>query len=169
MEEKSVCEQKHFEVIFDQCSEEVRNFIYYKYGNLKVAEDVVQESFIKLWENCVKVPFEKARAYVYQVARNKMLNHIAHQKVVLKYETESVASTNIQDPQYLIEEKEFEKKLIQAIQDLPEKQRESFLLSRMEKKTYREISEITGVTVKAIEKRMQQALETLREKLGDLL
>ena len=65
-----------------------------------------------------------------------------------------------------MEEKEFLKKLQTCISNLPEKEREVFLLSRKDKKTYREIAEIIGITQKAVERRMHLALLKLREQLG---
>ena len=53
-----------------------------------------------------------------------------------------------------------------AIASLPQKEREVYLLSRVEKKTYAEIAEILGLGVKAIERRMSKALLLLREVLG---
>ncbi|WP_238527931.1 RNA polymerase sigma factor [Aquimarina agarivorans] len=50
--------------------------------------------------------------------------------------------------------------------ELPEKEREVFLLSRKDKKTYREIAEIVGLTQKGVERRMHLALKKLKEKLG---
>ncbi|MGY3792692.1 RNA polymerase sigma factor [uncultured Aquimarina sp.] len=169
MEKKSVCDEKNFELIFDDCSESLRNIIYYKCGDLGLAEDIIQDAFIKLWKNCKKVVFYKAKSYLFTVANNNLLNHIAHKKVVLKYEQKPHSDLNNQDPQFIIEEKEFMAKLKKAIDDLPEKQRETFLLSRIDKKSYKEIAEMTGVSVKAIEKRIHYALVSLREKLGDIL
>jgi RNA polymerase sigma-70 factor (ECF subfamily) len=59
-------------------------------------------------------------------------------------------------------------KLKKAISDLPIKQREVFLLSRMEKKKYKEIAEITGISIKAVEKRMSLALMALRKTIGNI-
>ncbi|WP_378177622.1 RNA polymerase sigma factor [Aquimarina sp. SS2-1] len=169
MEEKSVCDEKNFESIFNDCSESLRNLIYYKCGDVDLAEDIIQDAFIKLWQNCKKVIFFKAKSYLFTVANNSLLNHIAHKKVVLKFQQKPHLDLNNQDPQFLIEEKEFMSKLQNAIDDLPEKQRETFLLSRIDKKSYKEIAEISGVSVKAIEKRIHYALLTLRQKLGDIL
>ncbi|WP_108803984.1 sigma-70 family RNA polymerase sigma factor [Aquimarina sp. Aq107] len=169
MEKKSVCDEKNFESIFDDCSESLRNIIYYKCGDIDLAEDIIQDAFIKLWKNCKKVVFFKAKSYLYTVANNNLLNHIAHKKVVLRYEQRPHSDLNNQDPQFIIEEKEFMVKLNNAIDSLPEKQRETFLLSRIDKKSYKEIAEITGVSVKAIEKRIHYALLSLRQKLGDIL
>jgi RNA polymerase sigma-70 factor (ECF subfamily) len=65
-------------------------------------------------------------------------------------------------------EKEFLEKIEKAISDLPEKQKEVFLLSRIEKMKYREIAEILGISVKAVEKRMHLALLEMKEKIGNV-
>ncbi|TVZ55994.1 RNA polymerase sigma-70 factor (ECF subfamily) [Lutibacter sp. Hel_I_33_5] len=167
-ETKSVCEQKNYEMIFNNHSETLRNFIYYKCGNLQQAEDIVQDSFIKLWKNCAKVIFEKAKSYLYTISKNAFLNEVAYQKVVLKHQVHLVKESTNETPEFILEEKEFMVKLKKAIADLPEKQREVFLLSRIDKKKYAEIAEVIGITVKAVEKRMSLALKTLREKIGDI-
>ncbi|MEX6625362.1 RNA polymerase sigma factor [Tenacibaculum salmonis] len=166
---KSVCEQKNFEEIFNKHSNSLRNYIYYKCGNTQQAEDIVQESYIKLWDNCNKIIFEKSKSFLYTVANNRFLNEVAHKKVVLQHQKTNVNrdKTNL-TPEFILEEKEFYIKLKKAIADLPEKQREVFLLSRIDKKKYIEISEIVGVSVKAIEKRMSKALLTLKNKIGEI-
>ena len=55
-----------------------------------------------------------------------------------------------------------------ALDALPENQRTTFLLNRIDGKKYSEIAEIEEVSVKAIEKRMHLALKTLREKIDGL-
>ena len=165
---KSVCEQINYETIFNNNSKILYNFVYYKCGDSQQAEDIVQEAFIKLWNNCSKVKFEKAKSFLFTVARNLFLNEVAHKKIVLQHQALTTNESTTITPQHVLEEKEFMVKLENAIADLPEKQREVFLLSRIDKKKYSEISEITGVSVKAVEKRMSLALITLREKIGDI-
>lgn len=164
----NVCNPKVFEEVFKKNAETLRNFMYYKCGSMDLAEDFVQESFIKLWDNCSKVIEEKAKSFLFTVANNLFLNNVAHQKVVLKHQ--KVANPNItnESPEFILEEKEFLVKLETAIQDLPEKQREVFLLNRIDKKKYKEIAEILGISTKAVEKRMSLALKALREKIGKI-
>ena len=76
----NICQEETFKSIFLEQAERVRNFIYYKSGKLHVAEDIVQEAFGKLWENCAKVVFGKAKSYLFTVANNLFLNQVAHQK-----------------------------------------------------------------------------------------
>ena len=167
--QKSVCEQKNFEEIFNKHSQTLRNYIYYKCGSKQQAEDIVQESYIKLWDNCDKIIFEKAKSFLYTVANNRFFNEVAHKKVVLEHHRKNIASDRTNEtPQFILEEEEFHQKLKKVIADLPEKQREVFLLSRIDKKKYTEIAEITGISVKAVEKRMSKALLILKKQIGEI-
>ena len=162
-QQNSVCEEPTFKSVFMKHAEGLRNFMYYKTGNLAQAEDLVQDAFGKLWENCAKVSFEKAKSYLFTVANNLFLNQVEHQKVVLKFKNQPKTTQSDITPQFLMEEEEFRQRLEQAIADLPENQRIVFLMNRIDKKTYREIAEELGLSVKAVEKRMHKALTELRK------
>ena len=163
-----MCDEKTYEWFFKTHSQVFRNYIYYKCGDIQQAEDIVQDTFIKLWKNCAKVALEKAKSYMFTLANNAFLNQVAHKKVVLEYQKTVVNQQSNESPEFVLEEKEFMAKLNKAIADLPEKQRVVFLLSRIDKKKYREISELLGISVKAVEKRMSQALEALRKKISHI-
>ncbi len=164
----NVCEEAVFNSIFKDNSKTVFNYIYYKFGNEERANDAVQEAFVKLWENCTKIPPEKAKAYLYTVANNLYLNVIKADKVRLKYADKHANSITQESPEYVLEEKQFQKKLDDALNALPENQRTTFLLNRIDGKKYTEIAAMEGVSVKAIEKRMHLALKTLREKIDGI-
>lgn len=162
----NTCDEIIFSKFFKSHVKALRNFLYYKFGNKNQAEDVAQEAFIKLWQNCASVPIEKAKSYIYTIANNSTLNEIAHQKVVLKYEKNftGVDRTN-ESPEYLLEEKQFQSKLLKAIENLNEKQRVAFLMHRIDKKKYSEIAEALDISVKAVEKRIHLALLNLRKEI----
>ena len=159
----TICQEKIFQKIYIDQAQALRNFLYYKTGNLQQAEDLMQDAFGKLWENCAKVVLDKAKSYVFTIARNLFLNQVEHQKVVLKFEKKTAPQQSDITPQYLLEEKEFQERLEAAISALPEGQRLVFLMNRIDKKKYREISEELEISVKAVEKRMHQALLHLRK------
>ncbi|CAM1345147.1 RNA polymerase sigma factor [Tenacibaculum amylolyticum] len=162
---KSVCAQVVYKKIYDLYSDGLYGFMLYKCGDSDKAEDFVQEAFVKLWTNCSKVIYEKAKSYLYTIANNLFLDDYAHQKVVLAHRKLGVKTSTNETPEYLIEEQEFLKKLQQAIANLPEKQREVFLMNRIDKKKYREIGEELNISIKAVEKRMTLALKTLRTQI----
>ena len=66
IEGASVCQENVFDRVFMDQAETLRNFCYYKCGNLDEAEDYVQEAFVKLWMNCAKVPINKARGFLFK-------------------------------------------------------------------------------------------------------
>jgi len=140
VKQKSVCNEQYYKMLFEENIEIIRNFIFYKCGDMSAAEDIAQDAFIKLWNNCQKVVFEKAKSFLMKVAQNQFYNEQKHKKVKLNYNKQKynhqITSSSINNPQFVMEEKEFMKKLETSIADLPAKQREVFLLSRIDKKTY---------------------------------
>ncbi len=160
---KSVCDRNHFNTLFDAHAETLRNFMYYRCGDLYQAEDLTQDAFIKLWNNCKKVLYEKAKGFLYAVAKNKFFNDVAHKKVVLEYTKLPQNNVDVESPEYQMEGNEFMEQLQQAINQLPEGQREVFLLNRVDKKTYAEIASMLGVSQTAVEKKMQKALLKMRK------
>lgn len=164
-----ICEELTFANFFKTHAKTLRNYLFYKFGNEEQAEDVTQEAFIKLWENCANVPPEKAKSFLYTVANNASLNHIAHQKVVLEYSKKAApSSTDSQNPEFLMEEQQFKVKLQKAIAGLSEAQRSAFLLHRIDGKKYHEIAEILDISVKAVEKRIHGALLQLRKDIDNI-
>lgn len=164
-----ICNEIVFSDFFKKNIKSIRNYLYFKFGNEEQANDMAQESFIKLWENCSDVPEEKAKSFLYTVANNATLNQIAHKKVVLNYAKNNniIDKTSI-NPEYILEEEQFKIKLEKAISNLTEAQRTAFLLHRIEGKKYAEIAEIIGISVKAVEKRIHGALVSLRLEIEQI-
>ena len=164
-----ICEEIVFANFFKSQAKSLRNYLFYKYGNEDQADDITQEAFIKLWENCGKVPLDKAKSFLYTVANNTTLNQIAHSKVVLEYSKNNAPTgTTPESPEYLMEEDQFKVKLQNAIAGLTEGQRTAFLLHRIDGKKYHEIAEILGISVKAVEKRIHLALLELRKEIDGI-
>ena len=161
-----VCEEKTFQTVFMQHATTIRNYIYYKCGDENKAADIVQDAFVKLWHKCKDVPFSKAKSFLYTVSNNLFLNDIAHQKVVLNYLGIKHKTHTNENPEFLLEEKQFDEKLQNAINNLTQGQREAFLLNRIDGKKYAEIAKILNISIKAVEKRIHGALVALREEIG---
>lgn len=164
-----LCEEARFDAFYHDHARSLRNFIYYKFGDAEQSDDVVQESFIRLWKNCAKVTLATAKGFLYKVAINLSMSLKRSEKVQLNYKVQAVkVEFDQESPEYVMLEKEFMDRITEAISSLPDKQREVFLMNRVEKKTYKEIAELSGVSVKAIEKSMHKALLKLRDKIGDV-
>lgn len=149
--------------MFREYAEPLFRFLYYKTKDQALSQDLAQEAFARMWRHCTDVNPEAAKGYAFRAANNLLLNHYEHQKVVLKFEQQDHQQKSHEDPAYLMEGQQFKEQLEAAISALPEKQREAFLLSRMEKNTYKEIAEILGISRQAVEKRIYSALDKLRK------
>ncbi|MBT8267306.1 MAG: RNA polymerase sigma-70 factor [Bacteroidia bacterium] len=165
----NLCKEPTFNEFYTTHVQAASNFAFYKCGNQAEALDLVQEAFVKLWENCAKVDFSKAKSYLWTTVNHMFLNSVRHQKVVLNYakETPYIDRDN-QNPEFLLEEDEFKAKLLEAIEDLTPSQREVFLLNRIEGKKYREIADELDVSQKTVEKHMSAALKLLRAKFDNI-
>lgn len=162
----NVCEEPVFDELFRQLSKSIRDFLYYKSGSLELAEDIVQDVFFTMWEKCKDVPPEKAKSFLFTAANNRFLNQVAKQKVRLEYKKQAGTGSNKEDPSFQLEQKEFNEKLQNAINALPDGQREAFLMNRIDKMTYAQIAEALGISQKAVEKRMSKALLKMKEILN---
>ena len=168
MGKEDTCEEKLFNELFEAHSKDLFNFLYYKYGAANNPHDLVQEAFIKLWNNCHKVVFAKARAFLFTVANNQMLSELAKQKTARKFAEIKPISHSHETPAFVLEEKEYATRLEEAIAELTEEQRVTFLLNRIEGKKHQEIAEMLGISRKAVDKRIYTALAKLREKVDNL-
>lgn len=163
----NVCEEDIYKELFHRHFELLRNFLCSRYGDMQRAEDIAQESFITLWKNCSSVSIATAKSYLFSVAKNASLNIIRNQKNALKYNTAAIPESTHISPEFQLEEKEFMNTLTTAINNLRPKQREAFLLSRVEKHTYAEIAQLLDISKKAVEKRIHLAMVSLKDQIGN--
>jgi len=136
-----------------------------------LAEEVAQEVMLELWRRRETLQLEQTfRAYLLRSTRNRALNHVRHQRVVAREAAiaaiDSPSAPSVEDQ---LLGTELEQAVRAAIDGLPEKCREVFLLSRDQGLKYAEIAVALEISVKTVEKRMGQALAELRERLDQWL
>lgn len=157
---------QEFERAFDLYYTNVRNFLYYKTSQSELAEDVAQDAFVKLWETRDKIDKSSIKAYVFTIANNLAINQLKRDQLKFKFLKLQVDRKDIKTPEYLLEMQEFDEKLQRTLEKLPDGAREVFLMNRMDGLKYREIAEMLGLSMKAVEKRMSRALAILRENIS---
>lgn len=140
------------------------------------ANDVVQECFCKLYERRKELNEElEVRPYLYKSVYNSCMDAIKHQKVRDNYISQELLdfyfSKVIETPeaeQALLEE-DLRGAIQNAINKLPERCREIFVLSKVEGLSNKQISEQLNISVKTVEAQMTTAFVRLRKELGWLL
>ena len=134
------------------------------------AENITQDVFADLWEK------RESMDHIENI-RNKCLDYLKHKVFEQKYVENVKASFEIElnlklqsldrfDVYDISERNQMEKLIRDAINSLPKRCRDIFLLSRMEGLKYREISERLGISVNTVECQMGIALKKLRAKLN---
>lgn len=134
-----------------------------------VAEDLVQEIFIYLWDKRQIINFKSSiSSYLFSAVRFKFFDWVDHQKVRTDYTQafqvfleEAESSTD-----HYIEEKELSASIDREIALLPEKMREIFLLSKKENLSNKEIAAQLNISEKTVRNQISTALKILRMKLG---
>ena len=137
-------------------------------GDVEIAEDIVQESFMTLWEKLEQgTSVVNMRAYLYMVVRNRCLDRL--KKKGLKTESLKPYDTyGIIDDDEAQERSQVEARLWTAIDTLPDKCREVFIMSKRDGLKYEEIAEELGLSVNTVRNQVSKALKVLKEGVHKL-
>lgn len=158
-----------FKHLFDHFQEAIFNFLVYKTGDADLSEDILQDTFLKLWRNREELDEGLSiKSYLFTMANNAALNHFRHQKVVYAHQANYKFDGQSDSPERIAESNEFYDQLLGTIENLPEKTRIAFMMSRFENLTYQEIADRTGVSIKTIETQIGKALRVIRDKLKEI-
>jgi len=158
--------QEEFKLTFNTYFDAIRNYIYYRSGDAELATDVAQETFLKLWEKQHKFNNQPLKGLLFKIANDLFISKYRKEKVAQTYLMKANPSYDSESPEDSLHYKELKSRYESALEALPEKQRVVFLMSRMEELKYYEIAERLELSVKAVEKRMKNALSFLRNALG---
>jgi RNA polymerase sigma-70 factor, ECF subfamily len=163
-----------FEAFFKEHYPQLCLYCKFKFDfDIELAEDVVNTSFIKLWEVRQTLAADVSpKSYLYKIINNTSLNILKHEKIKHKYAQEILKTTS-----EVIEESSFDRVDLRqlradidtGIAELPEQMRRIFELSRFESLKYTEIAYRLNISVKTVETQMSRALTKLREKLSRYL
>lgn len=143
----------------------VRRYLYYRSGNAEVATDIAQDTFLKIWEKRQSVQPEKVKGLLFKIAGDLYVSFYRKEKRSFDFFNYYVFDETSRSPEENMTFNELKDRYREALENMPENQRIVFLMSRAENMKYAEIAQLTGIGIKAVEKRMKGALEHLRKYL----
>jgi len=160
-----------FDYFFDKYYQGLCVYAYKILNSQDKAEDVVQEFFVKIWDKRDNLTIASSvKAYFIRSVHNICLDHIARQDSRDTYKSYQLAHSSTKDlVDYPLLDFELEQLLNKTIDSLPDKIKETFILSRIDGLTYPQIAEQQGISVKTVEYRIGKALMILRTELSDYL
>ena len=144
---------------------QVRNYVFFRSGNIEVATDITQETFLKIWEKQNSIQISKVKGLLFKIANDLFVSHHRKEKRSFEFFNHYVFEKETQSPEDELAFEQLKENYSHALDKMREKQRTVFLLSRVENLKYMEIAEMQGISVKAVEKRMKSALDHLRNFL----
>lgn len=153
--------EKEFDIYFRKLYLPLGMFALRIVGDEYVAEDIVSNTFAKIWQK-INSGFEidNFTTYIYQAVRNESLSYLRKKK-------EMVGLENIPEvDEEAIDTSERDAKIWKAIDELPEKCRRVFLLSKRDGLSNEEIAEEMGISLKTVKNQMTKAFSRLREALS---
>lgn len=138
----------------------------------EIAEDIVQEVFSVLWERRpVFASIPQLSSYLYNSTRNAALNQVRHQQVHQTYQQEMLKAIDenaqIEESVEIIHREEIYRQLFLAIEKLPPRQREIFLLAMKGKKN-KEIAEQLSISAETVKVQKRRGLHSLKDSLSDV-
>lgn len=142
------------------------------------AENIVQDVFLELWEKREALTMHtNLIAFLFTAIKNRCLNHLRHKTIIqdtasqLQEEYMLTLRMNLDSlevfDQNLFSEQDIEKIITRALNSLPEKCREIFIMSKIEGKKQQEIASELNVSVNTVETQMGIAYKKLRVELKD--
>lgn len=162
-------ELQTFEALFRENHAHCLAFATHYTGDAHVAEEIVQQVFLRLWEKRETITITgPVKAYLFSAIRNTAISQ--WRKDVVRSEKETGYGKISETTTGAGEEvKELERLYRQALDRLPERCREVFVLSRQQNMKYAEIAEAMNISVKTVENQMGKALKILHQELKEYL
>lgn len=165
---KDACRQS-FEVLYHRYSGKLYNFMMkVSKGDSYTAEELVQQTFIRVWENRENVNPEKSFiSYLCTIAKNMLLNRYEHQTIQFIYEeyikAKQIDSKNTTEEE--VDRKLLEEYIAKLTDELPPKRKEIFVLSRKEGLSNKQIAHKLNISESTIETQLSKALSFMKGQL----
>ncbi len=160
-----------FDVVFRQWYEPLCHYACrLADGDMDEAEDLVQQAFVKLWEQHARLEVNwSLKSYLYKTVHNACLNRLRSRKVQSKYLDFNAQQLDTMHTLPDDTSPELLERFQRAMDALPPQCRHIFELSRFETLKYREIADQLGISIKTVETQMGKALRVMRTQLADYL
>lgn len=156
-----------FEQLFTAYRVKLFNFSYKHLRCREDAEEVVQDAFVKIWENRAALNHELSfNSYVFTIAKNLIINKVRRRVAEPRlFDTVAEHSASAESTENEIIYRDYTTVAERAIKNLPAQRQLVYNLSRQDGLTYHEIGLQLGISDRTVEAHLRKALKTIREFL----
>ena len=162
-------DQRAFSELFEAMHVALLRYAWRFTGEQEAARDIVQDAFLKLWQIRTNVdPKRSLKALLYTMVRNLALNH----KRAAQHTNGAFPEHDLYDQapaaDQQVEASMLDDRLRLFIEQMPDRRREAFMLSRYEGLSHEEIAQVMNLTPRTVNTHIVLALKDLRNRLGAL-
>ncbi len=156
-----------FKRLYESYYTELYRFTWRRTRDREGSLDIIQDVFVKLWQNRQRLDeTQNIKSYLYRSAVNQTIDLLRKKSVRQQSPLEFIVEPVTEEE---VEQVNQRQSLEKAMNGLSEKQKQVFMMRHVEGLKNKEIADILGVTVKAVEKRMTTALKLLRSYLSQIM
>lgn len=158
-----------FDSLFEGYSQKLFGFALKYFKNESDAEELVQEVFVKVWENRQTLKSELSfKSYLFTIALNQIRKHFNKKAVSLRY-LDSLQNEPEFEETHAIHEDDYESALQQInliIEQMPPRRREIFIKSKLDGKSSKEIAAELNISAGTVDNQVSEALRFIRSRLN---
>ncbi|CAN5369479.1 sigma-70 family RNA polymerase sigma factor [soil metagenome] len=175
-------EKRAFNELVERYQTRLLNFVYRTTGDRERGEDLVQETFIRVYRHLHRFDqTKKFSTWIYTIASNLAKNELRNrsrnplvlfQTIKKNWDADQRPlewEDNTYRPDDLFRKRHLKQMVETAVEELPEHHRIVFMLREMEGKTYEEIAEITGCNLGTVKSRLNRARNNFAQIIAPLL
>lgn len=162
-----------YEELFNLYYMRLQRYAQHFVNNPAAVQDILQDSFISLWEKRETLQLNAIKPLLFTIVRNNCLNFLRKQKTQKQINTQRIKDDEQWERLYLVDffndaeqsllYQEFQEQVQQILKQLPQRSQQIFKMSRFEELKNKEIAERLGISVKIVERHISRALKLLRK------
>jgi RNA polymerase sigma-70 factor (ECF subfamily) len=134
--------------------------------DLAIAEDIIQELFVKFWEQRSEIRLKTSvKSYLFRSARNECLNYLKHQHVRKKFVMHLMNASTDSSFHDQLEEEDINHLIYNTVKSLPPRCKQIFELSRFEGRSFEDIARELSISENTIKNQLVRALRLIRQVL----
>lgn len=160
-----------FAEVFQTLNEPLLRYAWRLTNDEAAAQDIVQDAFLKLWQVRETLDDDRSlKAYLYRIVRNLALNHIraSAQHATPVEDTDTWSSEHDAPIDEALDAEILDRSMKRWVEEMPERRREAFLLSRNHGLSHEEIAQVMNLTPRTVNTHIVLALKDLRMRIGQL-
>lgn len=159
--------RKCFNAVYAQHHAKLYRYIYARTQSAYLAQEVVQLTFIKLWENRSKLSDEfTLDIQLFRIAKTILIDQLRKEKVKLKYSTSVINASEYVYEDNQVADRDTLKHIYNKLETLPTIRRKVFKLSRVQGLSYKQIAEQLSISPKTVENHIAKAIKQIRSAVG---